>query len=328
MEMEKKVIGGKMIGFKQHEREGVSVGIIEGYGATWDLDRGDYYYRDQFAKGAFLESIQEHKDSDNRQIRYKYNHGELIGGIPIDTVREDDTGLYIEAEANLLIGGKGASVHSLARQKVIVDFSIGFSAIEYITDEDEKIRTITKARIWEISSVEEPMNPYAIVTGVKNMKQALEIHEADFSHGEALARVDDHEHKEQAYIGKYLIADVIDGELKAIPDAIFEAAGSIKKLPKEQQKDYIVVIDKYYAKMNIDSPFSKSVIIDADQAKEMSPREYERVLKESGLFSGKASKYFSSKIKKDKKVEEPEQKEDFTDLLAGIKDLTNKISKG
>ncbi len=40
--------------FKQENRNGVPVGIIEGYIATWDLDRGNGFVKDQFVQAKFI----------------------------------------------------------------------------------------------------------------------------------------------------------------------------------------------------------------------------------------------------------------------------------
>ena len=46
----------------------IEVGVAAGLLATWDLDEG----RDRFHQGAFLQSIEEHKERDNRQIRLSH----------------------------------------------------------------------------------------------------------------------------------------------------------------------------------------------------------------------------------------------------------------
>ena len=161
MDIETKKIGGKITETKQEERNGVPVGIIEGYLATWDVDRGE----DRFVKGAFLESLREHKKK-NRQIRFNAQHFHLIGGFPIDTAKEDTKGLFVVGEVNLDTQG-GRENFSLAKQKVLVDFSIGFSAVDW--EIKDGIRVINKAIVWEGSIVDEPMNPEAQITEVKKL---------------------------------------------------------------------------------------------------------------------------------------------------------------
>lgn len=160
MDIETKLFNGVITEVKQIERNGVEIGIIAGYIATWDLDRGN----EQFIKGAFAKSIQEHKDK-KRQIRFKDHHGRTVGGYPIDQVKEDEKGLFGVAEVNLEVQ-QGRELHSLARQGVIVDKSIGFTAIEEDRGEDGR-RLIKEAIVWEGSGVDEPMNEDANIVEVK-----------------------------------------------------------------------------------------------------------------------------------------------------------------
>ena len=170
-ELETKCIGGHVISTKAIERDGVPLGIYSAYLATWDIDEGNGFFRDRFKRGAFTESIQEHKDRDNRQIRMRGQHGpslfELIGGYPIGSVKEDDVGLFVEGEINLDTP-LGASAYALAKQGVLVDLSIGFVSLEEEFDDDLDLRTISKAIIREGSMVSEPMNRAAKIIDVKS----------------------------------------------------------------------------------------------------------------------------------------------------------------
>lgn len=160
-DIEVKQIGGHVLEVKQEERNGVPVGLISGHIATFDVDRGN----DQFQKGAFIESLQEHQ-AKRRQIRFKDSHGRTVGGFPIETVREDEKGLFGIAEVNLDVQ-QGREAFSLAKQGVLSDFSIGFSSLD---DEfKDGIRIIKKAIVWEGSIVDEPMNTAANVIEVKEM---------------------------------------------------------------------------------------------------------------------------------------------------------------
>jgi HK97 family phage prohead protease len=139
----------------------IMVGIVEGYLATWGVDRSG----DQFIKGCFDESIQKLR-AKKRPLRLKRNHGELIGGFDAEKLREDDTGLYGVAEINLA-GETGRYAYSLARQGVLSDFSVGVS----IRLSDMRLkgdsRQILQATLWECSLVDEPMNEEAVATMVR-----------------------------------------------------------------------------------------------------------------------------------------------------------------
>ena len=165
-DMQTKSHSGHVLECKIEERNGVQVGIIEGYIATWDLDRGNGFLRDQFVKGCFRKSIRELKRR-KRQLRFKDHHGRTVGGFPPETLKEDAKGLFGRGEINLEVQ-QGAEAYSLAKQNVLVDFSIGFSVVKSNRDEQNDIRTITEAIIWENSIVDEPMNPEAQITAVKS----------------------------------------------------------------------------------------------------------------------------------------------------------------
>ena len=171
-----KIVGGQVTECKQETRDGVNIGIIEGYIATWDVDRGDWMgVKDQFKKGAFVESILDHIRR-RRMIRMKDHHGRTVGGFPIEFVKEDERGLFGVAEVNLDVQ-QGLEAYMLAKQGVLTDFSIGFSVQEFEMEDD--IRTITKAIVWEGSIVDEPMNPHANVTQVKNEDGDMKVYNTE-----------------------------------------------------------------------------------------------------------------------------------------------------
>ena len=148
---------------KQRSEDGseVTVGIVEGYLATWDIDRSG----DQFVKGAFSESVRE-LQSRGRPLRLKRNHNQLIGGFPASSLREDNTGLFGRAEINLE-GELGREAYSLALQGVLSDFSVGVSMNLSDMRTQGEVRQILKATVWECSLVDEPMNPAAVATMVR-----------------------------------------------------------------------------------------------------------------------------------------------------------------
>lgn len=152
---------------KEETRNGQKVGIITGIASTFDKDRGD----DIVLPGAFTETIARHKEN-NRPVRMLFQHWteNLIGGFPIDQVQETEKGLEVVGEINLLPGHLGEWAYSLAKQDVLTDFSIGFRII----DEEfrDGIRFIKKLELFEISMVNEPMNPNAVITSVKSMDGA------------------------------------------------------------------------------------------------------------------------------------------------------------
>lgn len=174
---EVKFVGGRVTEVKEETREGVRIGIVEGYIATWDIDEGDFFgIKDRFKRGAFVESILEHIQRNGRQVRLKDHHGRTVGGFPIGTVQEDERGLFGRGEINLEVQ-QGLEAYMLAKQGVLTDFSIGFSVIESEMDGD--VRTITKALIWEGSIVDEPMNRAANITAVKKEGGNMQLYKSE-----------------------------------------------------------------------------------------------------------------------------------------------------
>jgi len=169
-------------------KEDGDYGIIKGYASTFgDVDRG----QDRVIKGAFTETLQKFR-TKNKQIPMLFQHGSnlLIGGFEI--FKEDDKGLYVEGKINLKVQ-KGVEIHSLAKQGVLKDFSIGYYATDYdySKEDDEEIRNLTKIDLVEVSMVINPMNENANITDVKknNYNSVAEISkklkEKGFSNKEA-----------------------------------------------------------------------------------------------------------------------------------------------
>jgi HK97 family phage prohead protease len=158
---------GGLLEAKRASRNGVQVGIVAGYLSTWGPDSGGVLgVPDQFVKGAWTQSLEDHRRRGNRQVRLKDNHGRVIGGFPIEAVREDEHGLYGVGEVSLETQ-EGREVFALVRQGILTDFSVGYSAIQDRIDPKRGVRLIEKAHLWEASIVDEPANPEARILEVK-----------------------------------------------------------------------------------------------------------------------------------------------------------------
>jgi len=333
--IEYKYFGGKVTEFKQEAVNGIPVGIVKGYIASWSLDRGN----DRFAKGAFAESLIELR-AKNRPIRLKDHHFRTIGGFPIDRVFEDDRGLFGVGHINLEVQ-QGREAFSLAKQGILSDFSVGFMPLEFEIDGD--IRIITKAEIFEGSIVDEPMNMDANITDVKAVVPFQDLKVADrnkeWDSSAAISRIreftksDDNptaayknafiwfDSKESQQFGSYKlpIADIIGGRMMVVPKAIFSAAAAMQgarggvDIPDIEQPKAIRHLERYYAKMDIDSPFSDKQYFVVHDVEKWTPRELEKFLKKSGAMSKGAAKIIASRINKIKKDDEKFDKEDEID---------------
>lgn len=323
--LETKNIGGHIVECKNSDtRNGEDIGIIEGHIAAWSPDQGGRFgVPDVFHKGTFLKSLAEHKSRGNRPIRLKDNHGRTIGGFPIDTVHEDDIGLFGIGEINLT-SRQGREAFSLARQGVLTDFSIGFTAIREKLSSSR--RDIFEAIVWEGSISDEPINRDAQITEVKAsvpfQDLPLAARMAPWSSDAAKSRVKDFTESKIAPSDEYKnafvwldedrierfdgyklqIADVEDGNLIAIPRAIFKAAIEVKNksagLPEDDRTGVINHLERYYAKMGLVSPFTEDEksFFGVNEVKTFTVRDLERALRDSGAFSREASQFVASRF--------------------------------
>lgn len=279
-EMQHKIFSFDLIEAKEVTRDGQKFGIIKGYASTYgNIDRGG----DVVEKGAFSNSIARHKQT-NRPITMLLQHSgnNIIGGFPIDQVQDDEKGLFMEGEINLDVQA-GNEAYALAKQGVLSDLSIGFSVNDADVD-DHGIMHLKELELWEVSLVSEPMNPEAVITDVKAVTpfQNLPLASRDtvWAASEAKVRVRketdsvdvpsvnyrkgffwyDAENADKFGAYKLPYADVIDGSLKAVPRAIFNAAARLNQTDISDADKTRVAnnINKYYDKMGLDSPLKNA----------------------------------------------------------------------
>lgn len=137
---------------------------FEGYASTWDLDKVD----DVIHKGAFTKSISEAFPAG--RIKVLWQHSEPLG-MPLE-MREDDRGLFVKGRISKTKLGDEAL--ELMRDGVVDTMSIGFMIPSGKSDIDENgIRNIREIKLMEFSPVTFPANDAAVITGVKQIKQAI-----------------------------------------------------------------------------------------------------------------------------------------------------------
>ena len=103
---------------------------------------------------------------------------------------------------------------------------------------------------------------------------------------------------------KLPIADVIDGRLRAVPKAVFAAAGAMRgarggvDIPDADRKGVIRHLEKYYAKMDLESPFDveERRLVRAAEAKEMTAIGLETALRKGSSFSHGAARILRSRF--------------------------------
>ncbi len=186
VELEYKSLPFESIETKKIEINGVPVGVIKGLASTFgNIDKTD----DIVEPGAFTKTLKEHKKRHDRPIRMLFMHdrAEVIGGFPIDKVKETAKGLQVEGHINLDVQ-KGAEAFSLAKMGVLSDLSIGFIPVKVKLDEPKPgqffgTRHLKEIDLREISIVDEPANPKATITDVKKAAPKLNKHLKELAEG-------------------------------------------------------------------------------------------------------------------------------------------------
>jgi HK97 family phage prohead protease len=261
-------------------------GYFEGYASVFNIED---LVGDIIQKGAFTKTLSEWNASGRKiPLLYQHDPRQPIG--VIKEIREDDIGLYVEGEINLLTE-KGKEAYALLKQGALNGLSIGFEAVK--TNYKNGKRVITEVKLWEISLVTFPANTQAKVISVKKVVPYQDLPLADmdtlWDAGEARKRIakwassDGSGDKEKIDWGKYRkaflwynedapdnfgsykmpIADVIDGRLKAVPRAIFAAAAVLMgarggvDIPAEDKELVKRHLEKYYAKMGRIPPWQE-----------------------------------------------------------------------
>lgn len=204
-------------------------------------------------------------------MRLKRNHFGLIGGFDPDKLREDDTGLFGVAEVNLLVA-EGREAYALAKQGVLTDFSVAVSsALEDVQSRDG-VRTWKRVRLWETSLVDEPMNPKAVATVVRSAdSEPIQYAPADtpWEPNAAMARLAEFDGDTT---GAFLwrdskphlpVADVIDGAVQIVPDALYEAAAKLHTDPavdpddKPTHDDVVHGLNAMFSAAGLEAPTEK-----------------------------------------------------------------------
>ncbi len=124
-------------------------------------------------------------------------------------------------------------------------------------------------------------------------------------------------------------ADIINGQMKAVPRAIYAIAGALDgahggvDLPLEDREQIEKLVNRYYKKMGKKSPLEKSLnfneekkvynVEDVDHI--LTKRDLEEFLRDSGVFTKKASTLIASRFGSDNRRESDKEKETFDDKL-------------
>lgn len=144
-------------------------GSFIAYGSTRDEDLGN----DVMMEGCFANTLQE-KNIDDILLLLQHDTGEIIG--EFNSIEEDHKGLLVKGQLFINDIAKAAETRFLMLKKKLKAMSIGFRIAPNGSFREDGKRMIKEAELVEISVVTFPMNPEALILGVKCMKD-LDIRE-------------------------------------------------------------------------------------------------------------------------------------------------------
>lgn len=138
-------------------------GTFTGYGSVFGVVDS---YREIVARGAFAESLAQIK-AKGRPVPVLWQHrtAEPIG--IYTAMQEDETGLYVEGRLLKDDIGQAKEAHALLKAGAVSGLSIGYYVREDSYDEKERLRTLKRLDLVEVSLVTFPANDEARVDTIK-----------------------------------------------------------------------------------------------------------------------------------------------------------------
>jgi len=240
--------------------------------------------------GAFVKSITESRKRPNfKGFPVMRNHEELIGISEREDVH-DKTGLLIEGRISTSPAvPKAAETLQLMKEEILNGWSFQFRTVRHELDEETGIRRLIELAYFEGGPVDMPANEATYTVDLKSVVPFQDLALAELGRGwdsaAAKKRVQawaggneiDWKRYRRAFVwynqdapgllGSYKlpIADVIDGQLKAVPRAIFAAASVLAggrggvNIPDADLPKAKAHIARYYGKMGRESPFKSGL---------------------------------------------------------------------
>lgn len=322
---------------------------------------------DIIRKGAFSDWLEKSRQDDKKSIPIFWSHksNEPIGVFPLDSMTEDDRGLFVKGvmpKDDTFVSGR---VIPQLKIGSVSKMSIGYKVNDF--EYENNARILKSLSLWEGSLVALPANENATVTGFKSVTPFGDLPLAGRQHTwdseGAIGRVrqwagingdgdlsdpDIQEKYRQAFFwydgpdrdlfGAYKLpfADIINDNLMAVPRGIFSAAAAMQGarggvyLPREDRPAVTRNIERYYEKMGLESPFGKAFRL--DDFNSLNEREIEKLFKTGVMFSGKTARAVISAIKSSglRDVIQGGQREveSNSDLINEIDNILQQIKRG
>lgn len=298
---------------------------FSGYASTFNnVDRGD----DVVLKGAFINTISRlMKKNKKGKLPLLWQHDKQMPIGIFTNLVEDKEGLYVEGEmpkSDTFVSGRVVPQMNIGS---IDSMSIGYGTIDYDLEKEKRI--LKQLELFEISLVTTPMNERAVITDMKckgattfkdyplgDRQRSWDVSKA-ITRIKKWAGVEDspNEKYKEAFLWydsdkadnftayKMPIIDIIDGKATVIPRAVFAAAGALRgarggvNIPDNDKNKVISHVEKYYKKLNLESPFSKSLGFRIDDLSIFQVRDVEHLLHTGMYVSNKLAKTISSNLK-------------------------------
>lgn len=277
---EGRVITTESKDFKLKIKQIGETGEFEGYAAVFN---NEDMVSDVIEPGAFTKTLQENR---NIPILWQHKTDEPIG---ITTeITQDQHGLYVKGQLNLATT-RGREAYELLKQGAIKGLSIGYDTIKETWING--VRHLKEIRLWEYSLVTFPANQLAQVVAVKSVVPYQALPLADplqpwdgqaavqnvlrWAGGPDKEKVDwnkfrkaflwyDESAPENITSYKLPIADVIAGELRAVPRAIYAAAAAIQgarggvDIPDADIPAIKRHLEQYYSRLDRVAPWNQA----------------------------------------------------------------------
>jgi HK97 family phage prohead protease len=140
-------------------------GLFSGYGSVFGTVDS---YNEVVAPGAFLDSIAETKAKGRTfPVLWQHRSGEPIGDWDIDSLNEDDHGLFGTGQLWLQDAAYAKIAYRGMQSRSITGLSIGYYVRDSSYDEKTGILTLKKLELVEISIVTTPANDDARIDAIK-----------------------------------------------------------------------------------------------------------------------------------------------------------------
>ena len=155
--------------FEIKKEEVTPEGSFKGYASTFGGPPDSV--NDIVLSGAFKKTL-KNKGRNGNGIALLWSHDSKAPIGIWTSIREDDTGLYVEGIVEPGANPNGIPILKVMRLGGVKGLSIGYNTVLSEFDEKKRIRTIKEVELWEISLCTFPANTRASVTSVKNILEA------------------------------------------------------------------------------------------------------------------------------------------------------------